>query len=109
EFGRRRRVKPVLHDKKLQILKCLFQHIEIRKRNNGVRRNDPKRTDLLRNRRFDNVRIRQPPGRWNPARVDSPDRREFLAVIRALKLSIAWKTRRKASFTRAHRVALPSN
>ena len=65
QFGRRRRMEAILHDQKFEVPQRLLQHVDIGKRDQRVRGDDPERANLSGDGGFDDVGIRQAALRGN--------------------------------------------
>src|SRR5436309_2903159 len=109
DFGRRRRMKSILNYQKIQAIEAVLQYAEIRERHDWICCDDPQSANLLRNRSFDNVRVRPSARSRQALRGDTPERRQFLAVGCTLKFAIPREARREARLPCSHRIALPSN
>ena len=99
-------MKAVLNDEEFQRLERLFQHAEVRKRHDRVRRDDPQRANALFESRLDDVWIGQATRGRYPIDGDFPEIREFLAMIRVLELAVSGHGRGEAGLARAHGIAL---
>ena len=106
ELARRRRMKPVLHDEELDGLERLFEHTQIGKRDDRIRRDDPERANAPIERSLDDVRVGKTPRGRQPIHRKVPQGGQLLAVGSALELPVAGHRRGKSCFAGAHRVAL---
>src|SRR5215469_11603099 len=99
-------METILNNEEVQRLQPLPENIQIRERHNGVRGNDPQRSNLLGNGGLHDVWISQPAPSRNTFGCDLPKRRQLLAILRAFETPVAWQAGSETRFASAHGIAL---
>ena len=81
-------MKSILHDQKIQVVQRLFQHVDVRKRNQRVGAQNPKRANPPRHRALNNVGISQAALRGDALHRHIPETRNLFAIRGAFKFAV---------------------